>query len=358
MKVPGRAQSLRERQDSPPKKQAVRDAPRWAQRRDRRDRAATRPYLRFESFGEDWGAGPFGEPMSSRQFLARLTALRTFRQWPRVEGKTPLGEPIVVVGSDRVVLRRGGRRLWVVGVCTICELEVAKIDLDDHRRSCQRPDPASLAPPASSGPVPRRAGAFKSRLIASGLVVGALAAVGGALAAGAGRSERPQRAALQTATSQVTTVSPVGRTERPSAQVADGQQQDLVPSPSRRLSQAEQIAFQAQDFSAERSGLVSELTKADTSISVDRLDFDPTGPSILLQVTAPSFANRGSRDAAWDFTQVMIKLWEPKQMAFVPNAVPSFSISINTREIVCPPGVMMQLGGGRAGRDTWEKECK
>jgi len=54
----------------------------------------------------------------------------------------------------------------------------------------------------------------------------------------------------------------------------------------------------------------------------------------------------------------MIKLWEPKQMAFVPNAVPSFSISINTREIVCPPGVMMQLGGGRAGRDTWEKECK
>ncbi len=78
-----------------------------------------------------------------------------------IAGETPLGEPIVVTGSDRLVLRRGTRSFWVAGTCQKCGLEAAGIDLGPHQRVCRGPSrqraPLASPRPARPEPQPQRA---------------------------------------------------------------------------------------------------------------------------------------------------------------------------------------------------------
>lgn len=73
-------------------------------------------------------------------------ALRTLGSLVSVAGRTPLGEPIVVVDSDRLVLHRETGSFWVAARCRKCGRETACIDLGAHERECPgavpRPTPA------------------------------------------------------------------------------------------------------------------------------------------------------------------------------------------------------------------------
>jgi hypothetical protein len=75
---------------------------------------------------------------------ASWRALRTLGHWGRVVGETAAGDPIVVAGSDRLVLRRGTQSFWVADRCTICGAEMARIDLDEHQRTCEATVPDAV----------------------------------------------------------------------------------------------------------------------------------------------------------------------------------------------------------------------
>ncbi len=69
-----------------------------------------------------------------------------------------MGEPVVVSGSDRLVLRRATGTFWVAGRCEKCGEETASIDLDAHERECSGPAQSqrTVAPPRPAQPQPRR----------------------------------------------------------------------------------------------------------------------------------------------------------------------------------------------------------
>jgi len=69
-----------------------------------------------------------------------------------------MGEPVVVSGSDRLVLRRATGTFWVAGRCEKCGEETASIDLDAHERECCGPAQSqrTVAPPRPAQPQPRR----------------------------------------------------------------------------------------------------------------------------------------------------------------------------------------------------------
>ncbi len=98
--------------------------------------------------------------VSPGRLRARWVAFRTLGSVVHIAGETPLGEPIVVTGSDRLVLRRGTRSFWVAGTCQKCGSEAAGIDLGAHGRVCRGPSrqraPLPSPRPAQPEPQPHR----------------------------------------------------------------------------------------------------------------------------------------------------------------------------------------------------------
>ena len=77
--------------------------------------------------------------MALGHWRVRWLALRVLRSFVSIAGKTPLGEPIVVAGSDRLVLRRGTKTFWLAERCPSCGVETASDDLDAHIGMCPGP---------------------------------------------------------------------------------------------------------------------------------------------------------------------------------------------------------------------------
>lgn len=75
--------------------------------------------------------------MKNRGLALQRTALRKLGAWAKVVGETPTGEPVVLAGGERLVWSIGDGKFWPVADCTHCGAELARIDLDAHRGTCQ-----------------------------------------------------------------------------------------------------------------------------------------------------------------------------------------------------------------------------
>ncbi len=340
-------------------------------------------------------------------------AVRNLGAWGKVVGKTPNGEPVVRTGVDRLVLRRGERRFWKAAQCGRCGAETAMPDLDAHQRTCEgvvtptpsrpRPSPPPIRPAVRSRSVKSRPIPSAPAGHSTGMGPPSRSTVNAGGAAQVGPTSDAPPAPPPVVAPPVLHRAPSPRTEPsvprarrrvPSWSVAPlvvaaaavliasvlamdppSKSGPAVPtsrqtSPPEQppstpaatdvvLPQNEQIALQEKSFATARErvtkGLVQKLDQA-TVTSVDRLEFDPTGPTVIAQVTSPVTAESSLRDTAWAVTEHLLVFWDPAMMVRVPSAVPAFRLQLNTVRIECPAGLMLQLGYG-GSRAQWDATC-
>ncbi len=70
--------------------------------------------------------------MSHAQLRVHWLAFRILRARVRIVAVTQSGEPIVRAGPDRLVLRHGTQKFWMVTVCSTCQNEMASADFESH----------------------------------------------------------------------------------------------------------------------------------------------------------------------------------------------------------------------------------
>lgn len=92
--------------------------------------------------------------------------------------------------------------------------------------------------------------------------------------------------------------------------------------------------------------------------SVDRFEFDPKGPTVILSVTSAYSTAQYLRDGAWAVTKTMQPLWEAKTIANLPDVVPHFRLTVGAVRYECPHDFMVRLAQLRASREDWEATCR
>lgn len=120
-----------------------------------------------------------------------------------------------------------------------------------------------------------------------------------------------------------------------------------------------QLAAMASAFEGVRVRLAEAVrteNRVDVS-SVDRLELDQAGPTIILAATSTFTTDRILRDGAWAVTKSMQTFWEAKNIASIPDVIPSFSLTLSTVRYLCPGDFMVRLAQVRASRDDWESTC-
>ncbi len=122
---------------------------------------------------------------------------------------------------------------------------------------------------------------------------------------------------------------------------------------------AQLVAF-AQAFERTRVGLADAIKKDNPGSvsSVDRFEYDPTGPTVILSVTSDYRTAQYLQDSAWAVTKSMQPLWEAKTIANLPDVIPRFRLTVGTVRYNCPHDFMVRLAELRASREDWEATCR
>jgi hypothetical protein len=93
------------------------------------------------------GGGRSSGVVSDVSLHARWVALHKLGSLASPHGETLLGEAVVAVGSDRLVLRRGTKTFWMAGRCKNCGGELASVDVPAHEDGCRGPVPIPAIEP-------------------------------------------------------------------------------------------------------------------------------------------------------------------------------------------------------------------
>lgn len=117
------------------------------------------------------------------------------------------------------------------------------------------------------------------------------------------------------------------------------------------LQRVSRDSWQQQAFDLLRDQL--EALPSDNPISVDsvdRLEFDPPGPTIVLDVTSGYSTPEFISNAAWTVTRSMAAFWAPENMERIPTPCP-LSASPSTEPLRLLGGVhaATQRSPGRTG---------
>lgn len=127
-----------------------------------------------------------------------------------------------------------------------------------------------------------------------------------------------------------------------------------------RLPREAQLAAFTQAFEKTRVGLADAIKKDNpvTVSSVDRLEFDPTGPTVILGVTSAYSTDKFLRDSAWAATKSMQPLWDAKTLASLQDVIPRLRLTVSAVKYECPHDFMVRLAALRASREDWEATCR
>lgn len=127
-----------------------------------------------------------------------------------------------------------------------------------------------------------------------------------------------------------------------------------------KVSRDAQLAAFTQAFEKTRVGLADAIKKDNpvSVTSVDRLEFDPSGPTVILNVTSGYSTDKFLRDSAWAVTKDMQPLWDAKTLASVQDVIPRFRLTVGVVKYECPHDFMVKLAALRASREDWEATCK
>ncbi len=129
---------------------------------------------------------------------------------------------------------------------------------------------------------------------------------------------------------------------------------------TRPLSRDAQLAALVESFEKIRVGLAAAIkddSRGDLS-SVDRLELDRTGPTIILSATSIYSTDRIVRDTAWGVTKGIQTFWETKTFGSLPDVIPRFRLTVNSTRYDCPHDFMVRLAALRASREDWEATCR
>lgn len=121
-----------------------------------------------------------------------------------------------------------------------------------------------------------------------------------------------------------------------------------------------QLAAMAKAFEGVRVRL-ADAVKDDNRVevsSVDRLELEQAGPTIVLNASSTFSTERILRDGAWAVTKSMQTFWEARNIASIPDVVPKFRLSLSTVRYECPAAFMVRLAELRASREDWEATCR
>lgn len=134
----------------------------------------------------------------------------------------------------------------------------------------------------------------------------------------------------------------------------------IAPTTTRLASREQQLSAVAAAFEAIRVGLADAI-ESDNQVdvaSVDRLEFDQSGPTIVMNATSRYTTERILRDGAWAVTKSMQPFWSANNLASVPDVIPSFRLTLSTVRYQCSGAFMVQLAQLRVSRDDWESQCR
>ncbi len=120
------------------------------------------------------------------------------------------------------------------------------------------------------------------------------------------------------------------------------------------------MAAFAQAFEKTRVGLADAIKKENPGSvsSVDRLEYDPSGPVVIMNVTSGYSTAQYQRDSAWAITKSMQPLWDSKTLASLQDVIPRFRLTVSAVRYECPHDFMVRLAALRASREDWEATCR
>jgi|GEM_PF-3777790 len=129
---------------------------------------------------------------------------------------------------------------------------------------------------------------------------------------------------------------------------------------ARTMPRDAQLQAMTTAFEKIRTGLADAVkndNRSDIS-SVDRLELDPAGPTIILSTTSHYSTDKLVRDGAWAVTKTMQIFWEAKNLGSLPDVIPKFRLSVSHVRYECPHDFMVRLASLRASREDWEATCR
>ena len=121
-----------------------------------------------------------------------------------------------------------------------------------------------------------------------------------------------------------------------------------------------QLAAFAQSFESIKVMLADAIKKEnpESIASVDQLDFDLEGPTVILSATMAYGTEQYQRDGAWAVTKAMQPLWDARTIVNVPDVIPHLQLTLGAVRYECSHDFMMRLASLRASREDWEASCR
>lgn len=156
-----------------------------------------------------------------------------------------------------------------------------------------------------------------------------------------------------TTTAPTTTVTVVASTAPPPA--------TRLPPTTVRATRQQQIEAFGQAFEGLRRGLADALTSdlgPSYVSSVDRVEFDPSAPAIVLAVSSGFSSPDLVQESAWRVTRAMRVAWDRQLVDLYPDAVPALRLAVNRAQFACPADFMVRLADLRAAREDWDRTCR
>lgn len=127
-----------------------------------------------------------------------------------------------------------------------------------------------------------------------------------------------------------------------------------VPRTTTTLSHEQMVAAVASKFEETRIGLAKAIEDSAVIDRVDRIEFDPAGPTYVFEMTSGYSTDDYITDQAWDLTGEFATIWEPEVTRVIGAGL---HLVLSGRTWDCSSDFMARVVDRRATRSDWEAEC-